>query len=386
MMPNLSKRKEEPEVLPGADAESDCQVPDVAVNREQFTVNSDVPSEMGEMSEEDDEYEHDVTWGDVGGVMGDGKTAVSPDSWRQPQAGWAGWLENIALAVEKPVNRLVGNLQLNPLYHTGTIAFFLLLVVGLTGIYLFMFFQYGFDLSYQAVDRLESQFIGRTMRALHRYASGALVITALLHAYRTLFMERFRGPRWLAWMTGIVMVIILWAAGVTGYWMLWDARAQVMTRGFTAFLERHTGLAADTVVALAQAALAENTWWVIGILMALHVLLFVITAVFFWLHIKRLSRPKWLPDVQWTVGLGLVLLLGAVLFPVGMLPQANEQLLPGVVTIDPIFLFYLPLSGTTAGVILWLVVLGITAVGLAFPWLSKGSKTRPAEPLKVHII
>ena len=104
-----------------------------------------------------------------------------------------------ALAGERLVNRLTGT-QFNPLYYTGTIAFLLLLLVGLTGLYLFFFFQYGYDASYNAVARMESQFIARTVRAIHRYASGAVVIVTLLHAYRMLFLEKFRGPRWLAWL------------------------------------------------------------------------------------------------------------------------------------------------------------------------------------------
>ena len=101
----------------------------------------------------------------------------------------------------------------------------LLLIVGLTGLYLFFFFQYGYEASYNAVARMESQFIARTIRAVHRYASGAVVIVTLLHAYRMLFLEKFRGPRWLAWLTGVVLTAVLWFAGVTGYWLIWDERA-----------------------------------------------------------------------------------------------------------------------------------------------------------------
>ncbi|MBK8988973.1 MAG: hydrogenase iron-sulfur subunit [Chloroflexi bacterium] len=247
-----------------------------------------------------------------------------------------------------------------------------------------MFFQYGYDLSYNAVARLEGQFIGRTMRAIHRYASGALVITTLLHAYRTLVMERFRGPRWLAWVTGVVMTLFLWLAGVTGYWLIWDQRAQAISDAFTGLLQRFTAWGPGVMTRLIQAEMAQNTWWIIGLVMAAHVLLFVVTAVFFWLHIKRLSRAKWLPDTQWTVGLGIVLLLGAILFPVGMLPQANTLQLPGSITLDPIFLFYLPAAGTTAEIILWVSLLVLTAVGLALPWLSKGRRADPAP--KVHIL
>ena len=372
----MRRKTEGPEVLPGVNQDSDCQVPAVEPM-------VDVPEEVEEESDEE-EYEPEVTWEDVGRLADNGRSPRSLNDWLPQQTTWAHLLEKIALMIERPVNRLVGNLQFNPFYHTGTIAFFLLLIVGLTGIYLFMFFQYGYDLSYNAVNRLESQFIGRTIRALHRYASGALVITTLLHAYRTLFMERFRGPRWLAWVSGVVMTLFLWVAGVTGYWLIWDQRAQAITDAFVGFLQRFTTWGPAVMIRLIQAEVAENTWWIIGLIMAAHVLLFVVTAVFFWLHIKRLSRAKWLPDPQWTVGLGVVLLLGAIVFPLGMLPQANMLQLPDVITIDPFFLFYLPAAGPTAEIVLWGSLLVLTITGLALPWLSKGKRATP-QP-KVHII
>ncbi len=382
-MSNFRKKTAGPEVLPGADPDSDCQItpeqpapePETAVSPPEPDVHPD---------ELEDDHPHDVTWEAVGPAAANGRSPNALKNWLPQSTAWAHLLEKAALTIERPVNRLVGSLQFNPFYHTGAIAFFLLLIVGLTGIYLFMFFQYGYDLSYNAVARIEGQFIGRTIRAIHRYASGALVITTLLHAYRTLFMERFRGPRWLAWVTGIVMTLFLWVAGVTGYWLIWDERAQTITDAFVGFFQRFTDWGPAIRLRLIQAETLQNTWWIIGLIMAAHVLLFIVTAVFFWLHIKRLKRAKWLPDSQWTIGLGLVLLLGAVLFPIGMLPQANSLQLPDAIHIDPIFLFYLPLVGSAAAVVMWLALGAVTVIGLLLPWISKGKR---AEPLpKVHII
>ena len=223
----------------------------------------------------------------------------------------------------------------------------LLVIVALTGFFLFLFFQYGFDASYNAVlTRIENPFIARTVRAIHRYASGALVITTLLHAYRTLFMERFRGPRWLAWVTGIVITALLWFAGVTGYWLIWDQRAQLINDAFVDFLQTATPFAAAYMVTVTQSAEYNGvSWSIFLVIFAVHVILTLIVAAFYWFHIKRLNRPKWLPPVFWVVGVGVVVLLVSLLFPAGMLPQGDLTRLPGPVTIDPLFLFYLPVRG-----------------------------------------
>lgn len=306
----------------------------------------------------------------------------SPEIWLQPRRRWARRLERLALLVERPVNRLTGSSQLNPFYHTGTIAVLLLLIVGGTGVYLFMFFQYGFEASYATVARLDGQVIARTMRAIHRYASGALVITTLLHAYRTLFMERFRGARWLAWVTGVVMTAIVWLAGVTGYWLLWDERAQMITQGVVDALNRVSSWGARLAGWLVSAEFSGKSWPILLLILLAHVLLFLLVALFFWLHIRRLNRPRWLPDTPWVIGASVVLLLLAALVPAEMLPPADPTRLPGSLRLDPVFLAYLPLGGRTWGWLLWLG-LGLTVLwALALPWLSRRGE-QPSSPVRI---
>jgi quinol-cytochrome oxidoreductase complex cytochrome b subunit/Fe-S-cluster-containing hydrogenase component 2 len=282
---------------------------------------------------------------------------------------WTRALERAALWLERPLNRFNHTAQLNPFYHTGTIAVYLLLVVAATGFYLFIFTQYGYELSYNSVAKLEGQPIGRFIRALHRYASGALVVTTFFHALRMLFMERFRGPRWLAWVTGHLMLGLMWAAGVTGYWLVWDGRAQLITRRFIAGLPSSWGNRFQGWLVRLETA---ESWQFFFLLLIIHVLLFLITALFFWVHIKRLSRPKWFPDTPWLVGMSAVLVLGSALFPAGLAARADHLQLPDFVTLDPIFLFYLPAQGWTAWLV-WGVLLSV-GVGLAIlPWWPQGS-------------
>lgn len=302
------------------------------------------------------------------------------DHWLRKRGRWSRLIEQFALWMERPINKFSNTAQLNPFYHTGTIAVFLLVVVAFSGFYLFIFFQYGFDASYAAATRLEGQPIGRFMRALHRYASGALLITTLLHAVRMLFMERFRGPRWLAWVTGVIMTAFIWGAGVTGYWLLWDERAQLITDQFSNFLTNFTSRTAAFTALLVRAE-TTRSWPILFTILAVHILLFIITVIFFLYHIRRLNRAKWLPEVPWLVGMGVVLLIGSAAFPVGMLPAANAFQIPAEITLDPLFLFFLPFGGTAAWV-LWGVLLVIGVILAILPWIP----TRQPEPPRVNII
>jgi ferredoxin len=261
-------------------------------------------------------------------------------------------------------------------------------VVSVSGIYLFLVYQYGFDTSYLAVERMESRFISRTVRAIHRYASGALVITTLLHAFRTLFLEQFHGPRWLPWVTGVGMTGLIWLAGLTGYWLPWDARAQTMTERLIAFLQTFGNGGAALQLYLLRAEADGRSWPILLSILGLHVVLTLLIGLLFWYHLQRLSRPRWLPEFHWMIGMGVVLLVGALAFPVGLLPQASFTEMAGRIEIDPIFLFYLPLP-PGAAVFLWsgLALAGVLAVSL--PWLPSLREIRRGkspEPPKVRIL
>ncbi|GIK54415.1 MAG: hydrogenase iron-sulfur subunit [Chloroflexi bacterium] len=375
-IPMTLLKSKDPELLPGADPDTDCQIiPE--------------PPIAPAPDEDEDEHEHAVTWT----ALGDRDRSIQEglQGWRRRPSPWAVWLEKVALAVEKPVNHAIGNSRLNPFYHTGPIALFLLLVVGLTGFYLFLFFQYGYEASYQSVVRYDNQFIARAIRAIHRYASGALVITTLLHAYRTLFMERFRGPRWLAWVTGIVLTAIIWLAGVTGYWLVWDTRAQLINDSFIRFLDAFTPWAAGYVTLLVDAEITGKSWPILLVILAVHVLLFLVAALFFWLHIRRLKRAKWWPEMHWLAGLTLLLVTTGIAFPLTLLPATNPLTRPMGVNLDPIFLFFLPVAGQDTAVLLWSFLAVVTLLGLALPWLTRDRALQPAanQPNtlpKVHII
>ncbi len=302
-------------------------------------------------------------------------------SWSINTKGFLRWLERLALVVEDPFNRLAGSLKINIFYHTDTIAVFLWFIVALTGVYITLFYQFGFEGSYNAVAKIESQFVARTIRAIHRYVSGSAVIITLLHAYRTFFMDRFRGARWLAWVSGIGMGVFLWFDAITGYWLVWDQRTQIINNTFVSFLNRYFGNSGDTfALNLISANQTDSSWVIMFWILTAHILLFGVAALFFWYHIIRLNKPKLFPPRHWMISTGLVMVIASALFPLGMLPRASFSLLPTQIELDPFFLFYFPieLDGTSAN-IFWIGIISAILVLLAFPWIIRRRKPAPVK-------
>lgn len=278
-------------------------------------------------------------------------------------------LERISLAVETPVNRIVGEAQFNPLYHTGTITVFLLIIILVTGVYLTMFYQFGFQVSYDAVDKIEASYVGRIVRAVHRYASGTAVITTLLHGWRTLFQDRFRGARWLAWVSGVVMAVFIWFVGITGYWLIWDERAQILNQTLINLLQGSAWGRAFLLNNLVTKA-AGTGWIFMLLVLTIHLLLSLIIGLFFWyLHVRRLNRPKIFPPRYWMWVTAVLLIVAGIILPVGMLPIADPARIPGRVTIDSLFLFYLPVALHWSPLLFWGGVTLIVVILSAIPWL-----------------
>lgn len=281
-------------------------------------------------------------------------------------------LERGTLAIESPVRRLAGSNRLNPLPHAGTISVFLLIVVTITGIYLTFFFEFGFEGSFESVARLEAHPIQRFVRAIHRYSSAALVLTTLVHAWRTFVMTRFTGPRRWRWVTGVVALVVVWLAGVTGYWLIWDVRAQAITEALIRLLERSSA-GVDFVVDSLVGPGAGTGWQILLAIWSAHLLLTAVIGWFLWRHLRR-TRHGWLPPRHWMWVMGATLAGVSLLLPAGMLAAADFSTIPGSMPLDPFFLFLLPLfrSGMP-----WLVVVAggvLTAAAVAVPWMLRRSE------------
>lgn len=285
-------------------------------------------------------------------------------------------LDRVTFTAERPLRRLVGSNRLNPLPHAGPISVFLLGVVVLTGVYITLFFQYGTEASYHAVSAMEGNVIQKVVRAIHRYSSAALVLTTVVHAWRIFVGARFTGRsrRW-RWATGVAALLVIWLAGVTGYWLVQDVRAQALSDAASALLAPTALGSAWATRHLSGVGTGSGSWLLVAAWFV-HLLLTGIVGWFLVRHLRR-SRLPWLPPRHWMLLMGGALVLVGLAFPVGMLPAASADRLPGHMPLDPFVLFLLPplLSGWR-----WAAVVAgglLTALVLGLPRLLRAADAAP---------
>jgi ferredoxin/coenzyme F420-reducing hydrogenase delta subunit len=277
-------------------------------------------------------------------------------------------------AADAVCNRLYGQ-RFNPLYQSGTIVVSLYLVLLVTGLWLILFYRIGAP--WESVSRLTADlWLGNWVRGLHRYASDLAIVATAAHAFRMFAQGRSWGARALAWVTGGLLLLLLFFCGWTGYVMVWDTFGQLLAREGARMLDTLPLLSEPTSRAftgeqsLPTAFFFLNLFAHIGIPLAMGVL--------FLLHVKRLARPLLLPSrmLMWVV-IG-ALTATAIVWPLVMAPKADPLVLPQRVPADLFFAFWIPVTRNVSGSAALVLAAGVTLGLLTIPWLV--TRRGPAAP------
>lgn len=285
--------------------------------------------------------------------------------------------------IERPFERLFGP-ALNPLAQLGALGFFFFWIVAVSGIYLFIFFDTGIERAYESVEYIsrEQWFHAGVMRSLHRYASDLMVVMVATHLLRQFAYDQYRGVRWFSWFTGLPIIWLLYGAGITGYWLVWDRLAQYVAITTSELLDRLSIFGEPIARNFVSTGTLTSRFFTLMVFM--HVAVPLILLFIMWVHILRISRPKINPPRTLAV-MSLAALVG-VSFWKPALSQGHVDLAKAPVGIG-LDWFYLPLYPLTdiwglGGVWAFLGVFSLM-IGL-MPWLPPLRRARAAAVDLAH--
>jgi coenzyme F420-reducing hydrogenase delta subunit/NAD-dependent dihydropyrimidine dehydrogenase PreA subunit len=267
--------------------------------------------------------------------------------------------------------------SLNPMLHTGAIAVTALFIATVTGIVLLIWYKPSVHMAYESLEAMSaSPFGAGLMRSLHRYSSDAAVLFGIIHALRVFFERRFDGARWLPWVTGAVMMGLLWFIGWTGYWLVWDLRAQSVAVG-TAKLLDVLPIFTDPLGRSFVTNDSVNSL-LFFVVFFIHMIVPLAMAIVMWLHITRLARARYLTSKGMTLWVMGLLLLICFAYPATNEAPAQMTAIPDGVTMDWWYLFPLPIiDRLNAGAAWGLLIVGSVAT-LSIPWTMARKRQQPA--------
>lgn len=261
----------------------------------------------------------------------------------------------------------------HPFLQAGAIANFMFVVAVITGFALLIWYSPSVHVAYDSVASMaENPYTAELMRSLHRYSSDAFMLLVVFHAFKVFFGARFTGSRWLAWITGIVAVIIIWFDGWLGYWLVWDERAAMIATG-TAKMIDVLPIFAEPLKASFLTDDSFNSLLFL-IVFFLHMLIPISFGIAIWLHVSRLNKPAFITNRNFSTLLLASLVIVSLLFPADIEGQADLLTSPESVTIDYFYLLPLILTERLQGGTLWLIFLVGFIAASSVPWIMKRRK------------
>ena len=262
----------------------------------------------------------------------------------------------------------------NPLYYTGGLANLFLFILVLSGIFLFFYYEASLGGAFASVRYItEGVPYGGIVRGIHRYAADGFIVAVLLHLFRNWFTDRYLFSRDNPWISGMFLLVFGGFVGFTGYQLVWDERAGVITGLFLGMLRGIPLVGAALArVFLGGEGIGDST--LVRVLF-LHVAPASALYVMLWWHYLRVRHPKIWPPAAWVLFcLGLVVLLAGVI-PATSGPAATPGAESTSFPVDVFFLLPFWLLNWFPAVLVVGLLTIIAVLGFAIPYA--GSRERP---------
>ncbi|MCU7799912.1 MAG: cytochrome b N-terminal domain-containing protein [gamma proteobacterium symbiont of Lucinoma myriamae] len=144
----------------------------------------------------------------------------------QKSNGLMGWIDARYPATktwEKHLAKYYTPKNFNFWYFFGSLAFMVLVIQILSGVFLTMFYKPDTALAFQSVEMgiMRDVEWGWLIRYFHSTGASAFFIVVYLHMFRALIYGSYKKPRELIWIFGMLIFLALMAEGFMGYLLPW---------------------------------------------------------------------------------------------------------------------------------------------------------------------
>jgi coenzyme F420-reducing hydrogenase delta subunit/NAD-dependent dihydropyrimidine dehydrogenase PreA subunit len=268
----------------------------------------------------------------------------------------------------------------NPLANLGALGWYFFWIVAASGIYLYLFFDTGIVDAYASVEYIthDQWYAAGVMRSLHRYASDALVIVVFLHILREFSLDRLRGKRFFAWITGVPLLWFIYMCGITGYWLVWDKLAQFIAIATSEWLDTLPFFGEPIANNFLNSSTLGGRFFTLMVFMHIFAPLFMLFLM--WLHIQRHARARVNPPRPLAIGTAITLLVLSLIYPALSQGPADLDVVPASLNFDWYYLAAYPILDYIPGGQLWLILVIGSIVMSLMPWLP------PARPDPVAVV
>src|SRR5690606_20604535 len=180
-------------------------------------------------------------------------------------------------------------------------------------------------------------------------------------------LDRYRGVRWFSWVTGVPVLMLVFVAGITGYWMVWDTLAQYVALVTTEWLDKLPIFGEPIARNFFSPDTLESRFFTLMVFM--HIAVPLIALIILWVHLQRVTKPRINPPRGLAIGVLVALLTLSLVHPATSQGPADLAKVPASVGLDWFYLPLYPLLDRWPGPVTWGAAGTLLLILIAMPWL-----------------
>lgn len=116
-------------------------------------------------------------------------------------------------------------------YYFGGITLFLFVVQIMTGVLLLLYYRPTPSDAYESVQFIMTRVqFGWLVRSIHSWSANLMILSAFIHMFSVVFLQAYRRPRELTWLSGIALLGLALAFGFSGYLLPWNTISYFATK------------------------------------------------------------------------------------------------------------------------------------------------------------
>ena len=141
-----------------------------------------------------------------------------------------GFISRLALIVRSVLqHEIPGKSRFRYVFGSG--LFFALIMQVVTGLAMAFYYVPSARDAYGSVFHIQYELtLGWLVRGLHHFGASMMLVLAVLHLAQVFIAGAYRRPRQANWLTGVGLMGVLFAFGLTGYLLPWDQKGYWATK------------------------------------------------------------------------------------------------------------------------------------------------------------
>jgi ferredoxin len=290
-------------------------------------------------------------------------------------AALPGRLPALWLRAERSLDKAAGGTVHNPLRHLGALGFLCFWLLAISGIILYAVLDTSATGAYRSIDEMSRLpwYLGGWLRSLHRYSADAFVVFTLAHLAREWLLGRYRGFRRFSWLTGVPLLLFVFACAIGGFWLNWDRLGQFSAIATAEWIDALPLFGSPLTRNFIDVAAVSDRLFSLFVFVHLGVPLLLVFGL--WFHVQRIARAAVFPPRPLALAMTATLIALSIALPVVSQGPADLAQAPVSVDLDWWLLFVHPLMYASSPITVWLASGAGLALLFVLPYLPQ-----PARP------